>query len=144
MTDQVDEKTLQLMAQVNKQKEEIAKAEKPNFSTNCAFSYTGKANDTINLHAERYVENLINMAGFLHDKEKSYNNAELLLDIKGPPFKWLGYSVEEWLGDIKLRINKIQITSKKKKLEALESRLNAIISPDLKRTMELEAIAKEL
>lgn len=144
MADKIDDKTLQLMEQVKKQKEEISKAEKPNFSTNCAFSYTGKANDTINLHAERYVENLIDMAGFLHDKEKRYKDAEILLDVKGPPFKWLGYSVEEWLGDIKLRINKIQITSKKKKLEALESRLNAIISPELKRAMELEAIAKEL
>ncbi len=46
--------------------------------------------------------------------------------------------------DIKTRINKIQIVSKRKKLEELEARLNSIISPSLKAEMEVDAIAAEL
>ena len=50
----------------------------------------------------------------------------------------------EELGSIKSRINKIQIGVKKKKLETLEARLNAIVSPELRRKLELDAIAAEL
>ena len=58
--------------------------------------------------------------------------------------EWNGFSVNDWIDDIKTRINKVQIASKKVKLEHLESRLNAIISPELRAEMELEAISAEL
>ena len=139
-----DDKTLQLINAVKVQKEEISKAERPTWITNCSFSYTERPNDAINIHVEANIRNLVCIAAFLKEKEKSYKEAAETLGVDAPAFTWGGHSVNEWLEDLKLRINKIQIASKKKKLEILESRLNAIISPELRAKMELEAIANEL
>lgn len=141
-----DQKTLDLIALVAKQKAEISKAEKPNWKTNCSFSYVeGRAVDTISLHVETDVRKLIGIAAFLQDKEVSYKRAATDLGVENPPeFVWGNSPVADWIEDLKARIGKIQIAVKKKKLEALEGRLNAIISPELRAKLELEAIAAEL
>lgn len=141
-----DKKTLELIAQVKQQKAEIAKAEKPAYKTNCTFSYIeGKMSDAVNIHVESNVKNLICIAAFLQEREKSYVEAAKVLGVETPPeFNWNGSTVKEWIDDIKMRISKIQIGAKRKKLEALEERLNKIISPELRAELELEAIASEL
>jgi hypothetical protein len=146
MAKKTDQKTLDLITEVNRQKAEITKIEKPNWRTNCSFSYIeGRKGDAVNLHVESDVRSLICIAAFLQEKEASYQAAALTLGVESPPhFSWDGFNVADWLEDIKMRINKIQIASKKKKLETLEARLNAIISPELRASLELEAIASEL
>lgn len=145
MAKETDEKTLKMIEQVAKQKKEIEKAERPNWITTCSFSYTENPAQATNLHIEQNVRNLILIAAFLGEKELSYNAASQALGIDDPPkFTWQGYSSFEWYEDIKTRVNKIQIGAKKKKLEALETRLNAIISPDLRAQLELEAIERDL
>ena len=141
-----DKKTLELIAQVKQQKAEIAKAEKPSYKTNCSFSYVeGKMNDAINIHVEANVKNLICIAAFLQEREKSYAEAAKALGVEAPPeFNWNGFTVKDWTDDLKMRITKVQIGAKRKKLEALEERLNKIISPELRAELELEAIASEL
>jgi hypothetical protein len=52
--------------------------------------------------------------------------------------------VDEWKEDFQTRVNQISVQEKRKELAELESRLNAIISPELKAQMELDAIAKLL
>jgi len=139
-------KTLDLIKEVKARKAEISKAEKPNWITNCTFSQIeGSASNVINLHVETNVKTLIGVAAYLMSAEKSYKEAAAALKVDSPPeFTWNGFSVKDWIEDIKARIGKIQITSKKKGLETLESRLNAIISPELRAEMGLDAIASEL
>ena len=140
-----DDQTLRLMKEVEKQKAEISKAERNAWTTNCSFSYTERSSDAINLHVEKNIRNLISIAAFLQDKEKSYKQASQDLAVADPPeFTWQGYSVKDWLEDLKIRITKIQIEKKKSKLETLQARLNAIVSPELRAKMELAAIADEL
>ena len=55
-------------------------------------------------------------------------------------FDWLGFSLEAWISDIKTRVNKIDISKKRDELEKLETRLNSLISPELRNQMELEEI----
>jgi hypothetical protein len=83
------------------------------------------------------------MFAFLIDrKDKSESAAkELGVDYN---FTWLGFSVDEWKEDFQTRVNQISVQEKRKELAELESRLNAIISPELKAQMELDAIAKLL
>lgn len=140
----VDEQTLSLINAVNKQKKEISKAERPQWKTNCLFSYTENPQNATNIHVEANIRNLVCFAAFLKEREKSYDEAAAELEVKAPAFTWGGFPVDEWLDDIKTRISKLQIASKKTNLEKLEARLNAIISPELKRKLELEAIASEL
>jgi len=47
------------------------------------------------------------------------------------------------VADVKTRIGKVSIDKKKRQLEALETRLEKIVSPELRAEMELQAI-KEL
>jgi len=54
------------------------------------------------------------------------------------------WKTEEWKDDFQTRVNQISVQEKRKELAELESRLNAIISPELKAQMELEAIEKLL
>lgn len=140
-----DQKTLDLIEDIKNRKKEISQLERPNWRTNCTFSCVeGKLNDAINLHVEKSVKNLIVYASYLRDKERSYNETALALGVEAPAFSWNGFSVSDWCEDIRMQINKIQIASKKVKLEQLESRLSAIISPELKRELELQAIEDEL
>jgi len=143
MAKKSDQTTLNLIKEVQKQKAEIAKAEKPSWNTNLAFSFTGNSKDALNMHALSSVEELISIVAFLLDRSKSYAEACTLLNVTSE-FKWQGFTLKEWTEDVKTRLDKIQISSKKKKLEALEARLNAVISPELKAQMELEAIAREI
>lgn len=135
-----DSKTLELINEVKRRKQEINSAEKPNWATNRNFSFTEDSAKVTPLHVEANVRNLVFIAGFLLDKQRSYAEAAAALGMGVETFTWQGFSVNDWLADIKLRVTKLQIASKKEKLEALESRLNSIISPELRAEMELEDI----
>ena len=65
-------------------------------------------------------------------------------DEKPPAFTWNGYSVLDWLHDIKLRVGQIRIKAQREKLQELEARLDKIISPERRRELELQAIEREL
>lgn len=140
---ETDKKTRALFEIVQKKKGEIKAAEKPQWKTNCAFYFTESPKDPFNLQITTDIGNLVRALAFLYEKEAAYKVAakDLGVDI---PFSWHGYSTEQWKVDIQARIDKIQIEKKKKELEALEKRLDAILSPELKAEMELEAITKEL
>ncbi len=141
-----DKKTLILIEEVRRRRKDIAESEKPAFRTNCSFSYyEGKQSDTVNLHVESSLHRLISIAGFIVTKQKNYDDGVAILGIEdAPKFNWNGFSTEDWLTDVKLRIGKIQVAAKRQKLAELEARLNQIVSPELRQSMELEAIAKEL
>lgn len=140
-----DKQIVDLMSIVTKKREEIKSLEKPNYKTNCCFSYSEeKPQETIVLHTAMLI-NVIKISAFLLDKKNNYDSACSVLQLEEyTEFKWLGYSIDEWMHDLKLRADKIQIGDKRKKLDVLEQRLNAIISPELKASLELQSIAKEL
>lgn len=135
---------MEMIEEVQRRKKEIAGLEKPQWKTNCSFSYEeGRAG--VNLHVYNDVRGLILMAAFLAEKFAAYTKAVTTLQIENPPaFMWSGFPVEDWLADIKTRVNKIQIGDKKRKLAEFEERLNKIISPEKRRELELAAIAAEL
>ncbi len=140
---ETDKKTRELFAIVQKKKSEIKAAEKPQWKTNCAFYFAESPKDPFNLQITTDVAALVRALAFLYEKEASFQAAakDLGADIS---FEWHGYSTETCKVDIQARINNIQIEKKKKELEALEKRLDNILSPELKAEMELEAIMKEL
>lgn len=137
-----DEKTLELIKEVNRQKSEILKIERPNYKTNLSFVYFDQV--PINLNIVTDIGSLLRMAGFVKSLEESYNNVQKWFNVEGPEFTWLGYSAGDWMHDFKAKIDKAQVASKKKKLEILENRLTAIISPAMRAKLELEAIINEL
>jgi hypothetical protein len=145
MAAKTDKKTLELIAAIRKQKEEIGKADRPSWRTNCSFAFVEGASATINLQVNGNVRDLVAIGAFLLEKRRAYEEAAKLLGVESPPpFTWSGFAVEDWLEDLRLRIGKIQIAGKRRKLEELEARLDKVISADLRAELELKAIADEL
>ena len=138
----------QIIALLNKIKQEkaaIEKAERPDWKTNACFAYIDGSSQIINIKTISNVGDLIQIGAFLLEREKAFRTAIEQLDVvDAPSFTWCGFSLNSWISDLKARIAKIQISAKKAKLEALEERASAIVSPELRRLMELEAIQKEL
>lgn len=142
-----DDKVIKLMADVKRRKEEIAEAEKPNFTTNMSFSFVPGESRPMNLRVEKSVAKLVEIAGFLVSQQVLFANGAKVLGLTSqetPEFLWDGFRPEDWLKDIKTLLNKLQITNKKKQLAALEARLDKIVSPELRAEMELAEIEKEL
>jgi hypothetical protein len=139
-----DEKTVELMREVARRKAEIKAADRPQWVTNCNFSYQEGSANIINLHVESDVRKLVLIVAFLKEKERGFAEAAKELGVEGVSFSWNGFPAADWIGDVKMRITKLQIATKRKKLETLEARLNGIISPELRAKMELEAIENEL
>lgn len=145
MATKQDEKIQKLFEKVQAKKDEIAKAEKPCWLTNCSFAYDeNSAHGRINLHTVSDVDKIVKAMAFLISKSENHGKAAKMLGIKTKDFTWMGYPVEAWTEDFKTRIIKIQLTEKKKELEAMEKTLDKLISPERRAEMELEAIEKAL
>lgn len=139
-----DDATLHLIKEVNRRKAEIADSERGNYKTNMSFSYVEGSSNVLPLQVQK-VESLLKIAAFLRSSEAAYEGVAKEMGVEDyPDFKWGGFAVADWWADIKLKIGKLQIDAKKKSLERLEERLNNIISPELRRQMELDAIEAEL
>jgi hypothetical protein len=139
-----DEKVKDLFNSVQEKKLAIEKAERPCWLTSGNFGYSANsAHDRIDIRTVENVKKIVEMYAFVIDrKEKSESSAkELGVEFN---FTWLGFTADEWKNDFVTRVNQISIQDKRKELAEIESRLNAIISPDLRAQMELEAISKLL
>ena len=142
----MDVVTLNLMDEVKRRKQEIAEIEHPVWRTNMSYrDNENNGNSAINLHVVSDVRQLLIIASTLACLEEYYKDTARIMEVNPvPDFKWCGFTTEDWMADIALRIKKIQIKAKKEELEDLETRLNAIISPELRTKLELEAIAAAL
>ena len=138
-----DEIVQELVQIVKQKREEIQKAERPNWITNGSFKYAKGSTESFNLQTISDVSVFINALAFLIDREKSYKMACDKLGVESE-FDWFGFSVNDWSSDFKTRITKIQITQKKKELEVYEADLDDLISPEMRRQMKLDKITKGL
>jgi hypothetical protein len=138
----------ELFAQVQQQKAEIAAAESPKYRTNRIFRYLEEdTNRTVNLAVVNDVTQLLKIAAHVQGQHEFYNQAaaNIIGDEKAtPPFTWCGFSLADWLADIKAQVSKIRIKAKQEKLAALEARLDKLVSPEKRAQMELAAIRAEL
>lgn len=128
---------------VQVKRDEIKKAERPNWKTNCSFGFDENKSNRINLQVVSDTKVLSKILGFLYSISSSHDKANKALGLEDP-FIWLGYPLIDWEEDLKTRVNKIQITKKKKDLDVWEGKLDKLISPERRAQMELDAIEKEL
>jgi hypothetical protein len=141
MVNDRDKIVQELFNVVQIKKIEIAKAEKPNWETNCVFRYNKDSSVNTNLQVCNNVEDLVNILGFLIEKKNSFDAAQKILGTK-LKFQWSGFSFENWSSDLKSTVAKIEIKFKKKELEILEVRLNGLVSKEMREQLELEEIRK--
>lgn len=139
-----DERVLALFQSLRIEQAEIASAERPVFVTGGQFRYSANSpSGTIDITTERSILRLKEIWMFLKERS-SHNEAANKFFRIDEPFKWQGFTVEEWESDLKTRANFIQLSDKKAKLKLLEERINAVVPAELRRKMELDAIEAEL
>ncbi len=143
-TKTTDEKVKELFNSVQEKKLAIEKAERPCWKTSGNFGFSANsAHDRVSIPTVTDARKIVEMFAFLIERK---DKSELAASQLGVDFKftWLGFTVDEWKDDFQTRVDQISIQAKRKELAEIESRLNAIISPELKAQMELEAISKLL
>lgn len=145
---QADKKILDLITLAKNKKEGIAKAEKPNWKTNCSFTFDlnhvrGEMGSRINLQVVQETAVLVRILAFLIDMKAAFETAATILGSK-EEFSWQGFSFSDWESDIKTRAFKIRIKKEKEDLDLIEQRLSKLISPELRAEIELEELTSML
>ncbi len=137
----IDNAVMDLLLTVTRKKDEIKKAKKrPQWKTNCTFGYNpDELNDRVNIMTVRNPARLIDFYVFLLQKEQFSANAadELGLELD---LTWLGYPIADWKADLKSRAAQLSVDKKQKEMEALDKRVNKLVSPDQRREMELKLL----
>lgn len=142
----VDQIVLELLQKVEDKKKQIGNAERPSWITNCSFGYNQESNSRINIQVVRDLEVLVDIHAFLTAKRDSFQASLLTLKLKEieVPFKYMGFSYNHWVSDIETRISQLKIKAKKDELANLEARVNALVSPEQRRAIELDKLVKEI
>lgn len=138
-----DEKVQLLFDKLQAKKAEIANAMKPQYITGGQFRYSESMSTPIDIITVRDERKLVEILTFLKERSEKYVSAAEELGIDAN-FTWLGFSVDEWTTDLKTRVSILQLAKRKTELKELEERVNAIVSPELRRKMEVEALEKLL
>lgn len=140
-----DQLVLELLAKVEAKKKQIGNAERPAWLTNCTFGYNTETNTRINLQTVKDVEVLVEIYGFIADKRDSFNKAANELGVwETSTFKYLNFTLDEWKADIKTRLSQLQLKIKRDELAKLEERVNALVSPEQRRELELAKLLEEV
>jgi hypothetical protein len=143
----VDKAVLQLLTKVREKKEAIKTAQKkPQWLTSCTLDLAGgsrSAQDRLNIQTVRDKARLMEVGAFLLRREKDTKQAADLLEL---PYdgSYMGYPIVDWIADLKTRVGMLKVEEQKKELDALNKRVDKLVSPEQRREMELLELQKLL
>jgi len=128
-----DKKILELKAVIDAKKSKLRKV---NFApvTNCTFELDGTRFNIHTLNPDALTLLLV--------KLNSY--ALSMKSLKIDTLNISGYSINDWMGDLKMKLDIIAQKEEENKLKALEAKLAALLSNDKKTELELDSIEKLL
>lgn len=129
-----DERILELKKQIEEKKNELGK--QPRFTpvTTCLFDREGCR---VNIHTLTSVKDINAMLVFFNTYVMSAKD----LDIDCAEVELDGFSVLDWMEDLKSKKAVVEYSTKKEQLTALEKKLDKLLSDDKKTELEIEAIA---
>ena len=129
-----DERILMLKEQIEEKKKELGK--QPRFSpiTTCLFDREGCR---VNIHTLTSIKDINAMLVFFNTYVMSARD----LDIDCAEVELDGFSVLDWMEDLKSKKAVVEYTIKKEQLSTLEKKLDKLLSDDKKTELEIDAIA---
>lgn len=129
-----DDRILVLKKQIEEKKKELGK--QPRFSpvTTCMFNYDG---NRVNIHTLTSVKDINTMLVYFNIYAMSAEN----LGINCEDVCIDGYSVTDWMEDLNTKKAVVEYNEKKSQLNALEKKLDKLLSDDKKTELEIDAIA---
>jgi hypothetical protein len=136
MANNNDDKILLLKKQIEEKKAKIGKSQRFTPATNCILNFEGN-NYNLNVlnTRDQVIPLLVKLNAYAISAE------ELGLSEQ---YSISGYNIEDWVEDLKLRLDFIGVKEEVAKLKAMEAKLDQLLSNDKKIELELEEIANSL
>lgn len=131
-----DEKILVLRKQIEEKKEKLKNVTRFNPITNCSIELGGIRYNLNTLANEQLTLLLVEL--------NMYNLSITDLGIDKDTFMISGYKVDEWIEDIKSKLENINQRNEQNKLKQLESKLTKMLSEEKKTELEIEEIESML
>lgn len=135
----IDSKIVELFGVVNQRKQKVEEFEasiKKSWLTNCSFKSPNQTVPPINIQTAS-EETIVDIVSRLIVLEQAYSKLQRSPIVSGFP-------ISDWMEDCKKRLDVISIRQHKVELAELEKRLDAIVSPEQRREMELAELTKLL
>jgi hypothetical protein len=136
-----DKRIMDLLQQVEKKKAAISKSNEK-YKTNCQIPFNGSI---VNLNVEDDVQKLIVIAAtIINDYQLYQDTAKFLGLTKFPQRFYLGFSKEDIVNDISIRINRLQAKDDERQLKALELSLKELLSGEKQTKLKVDELAAKL
>lgn len=129
-----DDKILILKEQIENKKKALGKQPRFSPTTTCVFTYN---NSKINIHTLSSIKEIDMM--IVHFNMYVMSAKNLQIDCDNICFD--GFSVLDWIEDLKSKKYTIEYNNKKKQLVELENKLDKLLSDEKKTELEIDAIA---
>lgn len=127
-----DDRILELKKQVENKKKEIAKKNvKFVPETNLVIEINGQKTN-INVLSEKDLKSLLVILNMYRMSSA---------DLEMNDFEISGYKVDQWMNDVRAKINMKTLKNEEAELKRLEEKLDKLLSEDKKTELELDSIA---
>jgi len=133
-----DKRIREFLDKVEALKKEVDNKPRYTLETNGALVIDGVV---VNLNTIQNVDKIINALAALTMQKQTREAAAKELGIDDYEFKQDGYTYDQWVSDLKMRVGEVQRQAKKKHLEKLEKTLSQLVSEEERTAMELDKIA---
>ena len=137
---ELDKEVQALFDIVEEKKKKVGKLERPKYETNLSFKYDNNSTP-LNLNVVNPIE-LTKIVGWLISSEEMFEKGKKVVGTTGK-FSHQGFTAEQWIEDIKILINKINISELKADLAKDEEILNSLLSEDQKRAIKIAELKKK-
>lgn len=129
-----DTKILELKAQIKEKKNKLKKLKKFVPITNCSIEV-----DTV-----RYNLQVLNKEQLITLLVKLNSIRLSVVDLELEEYFISGYKIEDWISDIKSRLEILSLKEEENKLLVLENKLHTLLSTDKKVELEIDSIESML
>lgn len=128
-----DNKILELKKQIEEKREKLKSVKRFSPITNCIIELDGTKHNIQVLKKEQLI--------LIACKLQSYKNSSKELDLE---LNINGFNVDDWLSDIKSRLDILSVKDETSKLSSMEDTLTDLLSNEKKVELEIEEIEKML
>lgn len=136
MSEKNDSVILELKKKIEEKKALLATSERFSPVTNCSISLFGVQHNINVLDRD----GLVNLLVTLNSIKASVNDLQEFTE----GYKISGYSVDDWMTDIKAKIRNLNKQIEKSNLRKMEDKLDSLLSSDKKTEFELGELANLL
>jgi len=129
-----DEKVKAMLEVLETKRKELGTKPSGSLVTNGLLKFNDR--DHINIQTINDIKVAVNSLALVLGNKLVYENACKLLDVESE-YNYGGYAIEDWIADLKHRVDIIKWNTKQAEFNAISKKLDGLISEDLRTEKEL-------